>query len=113
MENEDPDYTPEPAPKTKVCPICQKRKPKSEFYTRGAGSHYLASYCKNCHTSPFKDARIVCPHCNEKIYFVGIDADNQIITNHSKARVAKDLVKKTKRQLKEIQPKTNLKDLLK
>jgi hypothetical protein len=33
---------------TKVCPICEKRKPSSAYYLLPTG--YLHSYCKPCHS---------------------------------------------------------------
>jgi hypothetical protein len=91
--------------KMKICPKCGISKPLTEYFKRGAKSHYYAGYCKACHSKPFHYEKIVCPHCEQKIAFFGVDASDRLI--HHRSTIINKLMreirtdKKAKKHLKD------------
>ncbi len=83
----DPDlekYVPPPPDiEQKFCKKCMQWKSTDDFFKRGGKSRYLAGYCKNCHSQPFKYEAICCPHCKEKITFFGISKGGEIVKQKS------------------------------
>lgn len=98
MDNDD-DYVPSPPEvKEKFCNRCGRFKPLKEFYTRKGGGDqngYLYGYCRTCHNTSFKREQICCPHCKERIAFIGVDTRGGIIKQKT------DVIIKMKRLVKE------------
>lgn len=113
MNNDDNEHIPDPG-KQKQCSYCGKIKPLTEFYSRGKKSKLLAAYCKECHVKPFKDERILCPHCKNKIYFIGVDAQGSIMKTKGNLvkRMKMELKRKNRKKKEATQPKP-LKDIFK
>lgn len=78
MENSIPDEK-----KEKYCAKCSKWKDVSEFYKRGKDSRYYTGYCKACHKDQSQYDRIVCPHCQNKIHFFGVNIDGKVAKQKS------------------------------
>jgi hypothetical protein len=117
---EDDDIPEPPAATQKQCKKCGLYKPYSEFFKRGKASKYHHAYCKSCHSQPYDYEKIVCPHCKEKIAFVGIDFSGAVVNKDSTIlrKLKKQVKNETKRkyvkkktELPTEEPK-NIKDLL-
>lgn len=98
MDNDDEYVPPAPEVQEKFCNRCGRFKPLREFYTRKGGGGqdgYLYGYCRTCHNTSFKREQICCPHCKERIAFIGVDTRGGIIKQKT------DLIIKMKRLVKE------------
>lgn len=51
-------YKDNETPKTKICPLCNKEKPASEFGYSSRNPDHLGTYCKACHKSYYTDNRL-------------------------------------------------------
>lgn len=98
-EDDEQEGKPAKPPVTeKQCNKCGKVKPIEEFYSRGKDAKYKAAYCKDCHTKPFLYERIVCPHCNGRICFFGLDENGNI--QKQKSEILDKLKKEAKQEIK-------------
>lgn len=86
----------DPPEKQKYCRRCQTWQPVTNFYFRSSTSSHRAAYCKKCHTKPFRDEKIRCPHCKKCIVFLGIDEKKNVVRSNSSfgRRIKRDLGKK-------------------
>ena len=118
MNNEDPDYVPDP-PEGKQCAFCGKFKPLTDYHRRGKKSKYYHAYCKSCHSDPFKYERISCPNCGGRICFFAVDTNNNLIKQKSniiaqlKKEVRRELkVNKKRKRTKQVDEDFNVKDII-